>query len=424
MSSTSKDRPSTQTRMNSTNLYVTTTQIILKSEPGNPQTWQDLYRLVPYLRNSLCCVVCSMLLVDPLTPSKAQCQHHLCRRCKGGRKKIKPQCENCKDCKDYSENRSLRILMQMYKKMCLNLIHSKIFKCIKLQASQPGTGFERGASNLIQLINEGALFQDDYESKGGLPKTTYSILPCVYTNSVCPQSLPVPTQQSQIDLSKTSIPNNQNRTSLYSVVYPGSGNKITIKRKPKDSTNNNSNSINSVNSNKPKEYMEKAVFKKPCTKPKKGCRCGNATATPGKLTCCGQRCPCYVESKACIDCKCRGCRNPHRPDGNKVMPFIPELETSQLIMPSMQDIRLQQIQILPNPPQPTPPVLDDDPMTSVKLETLQLDTQFFSSDSLNGQFKTYKLLSPPFDVMHSLSGTDLLTCSMADDDEDTDITVV
>jgi hypothetical protein len=38
------------------------------------------------------------------------------------------------------------------------------------------------------------------------------------------------------------------------------------------------------------------------------------------LTCCGQRCPCYVESKACMECRCRGCRNPHRPGGHKV-PF-------------------------------------------------------------------------------------------------------
>jgi hypothetical protein len=52
---------------------------------------------------------------------------------------------------------------------------------------------------------------------------------------------------------------------------------------------------------------------------RKGCRCGNATATPGKLTCCGQRCPCYVESKACMECRCRGCRNPHRPGGHKVL---------------------------------------------------------------------------------------------------------
>lgn len=58
---------------------------------------------------------------------------------------------------------------------------------------------------------------------------------------------------------------------------------------------------------------------------RRGCRCGNATPTPGKLTCCGQRCPCYVDSKSCIGCKCRGCRNPHRPDGGKVRPVIPEL---------------------------------------------------------------------------------------------------
>merc|ERR1712029_400375 len=49
----------------------------------------------------------------------------------------------------------------------------------------------------------------------------------------------------------------------------------------------------------------------------KGCRCGAATSMPGKLTCCGQRCPCYVKSASCSDCKCRGCRNPHRPNGEK-----------------------------------------------------------------------------------------------------------
>lgn len=54
---------------------------------------------------------------------------------------------------------------------------------------------------------------------------------------------------------------------------------------------------------------------------RRGCRCGNATAAPGKLTCCGQRCPCYVDSKACIDCKCRGCRNPHYADGQKKVKF-------------------------------------------------------------------------------------------------------
>lgn len=61
-------------------------------------------------------------------------------------------------------------------------------------------------------------------------------------------------------------------------------------------------------------------------KRKVGCRCGNATATPGKLTCCGQRCPCYVEAKSCVDCRCRGCRNPHTPGGKKLRPFQDQAE--------------------------------------------------------------------------------------------------
>ncbi|XP_064639556.1 uncharacterized protein LOC135495070 [Lineus longissimus] len=45
---------------------------------------------------------------------------------------------------------------------------------------------------------------------------------------------------------------------------------------------------------------------------KKGCRCGTAASTPGKLTCCGQRCPCYSTHKPCNDCSCRGCHNPRK----------------------------------------------------------------------------------------------------------------
>jgi len=50
---------------------------------------------------------------------------------------------------------------------------------------------------------------------------------------------------------------------------------------------------------------------------KGGCRCGLATQTPGQLTCCGQRCPCYVGGERCVDCRCRGCRNPYDEYGNK-----------------------------------------------------------------------------------------------------------
>ena len=69
------------------------------------------------------------------------------------------------------------------------------------------------------------------------------------------------------------------------------------------------------------------------TKAKKaGCRCGNATLCPGKLTCCGQRCPCYVDSLPCLDCKCKGCRNPHMPGGGKMRPVLPAIQNMKVTM--------------------------------------------------------------------------------------------
>lgn len=163
---------------------------------------------------------------------------------------------------------------------------------------------------------------------------------------------------------------------IYSVMYTGSGNKITLKRKPPDELPSPPNASttqttipvisaslpamtstssaagnplmqpNIITSQQQQQQQPTTILHK--TEPnnlivkqqqqpmnvtnnstttnqlviqsnekRRGCRCGNATAAPGKLTCCGQRCPCYVDSKACIDCKCRGCRNPHFMDGHK-----------------------------------------------------------------------------------------------------------
>ncbi|KAL9706821.1 hypothetical protein quinque_010339 [Culex quinquefasciatus] len=48
-------------------------------------------------------------------------------------------------------------------------------------------------------------------------------------------------------------------------------------------------------------------------------------------TYCGQRCPCYVISKSCLDLvECRGCWNLRRDDGRKVRPHIPELQNLEI----------------------------------------------------------------------------------------------
>ncbi|EJY57990.1 AAEL017254-PA [Aedes aegypti] len=189
------------------------------------------------------------------------------------------------------------------------------------------------------------------------------------------QQQPQHQQHKEIKFRSAPIKTVSNGSTMYSVLYAGNGNKITIKRKmdpphiqrkatihtldkegqiklAKTLADNsaamsgfkmpqttglatsggggamggqgNVTVVNATNAGAMSKQTAKQLLKR------RGCRCGNATATPGKLTCCGQRCPCYVDSKSCVDCKCRGCRNPHRADGMKVRPHIPELQNLEI----------------------------------------------------------------------------------------------
>lgn len=182
-------------------------------------------------------------------------------------------------------------------------------------------------------------------SASGAP-TTSAIIPSATTVAVAsPTSVTSATATtttatitSQQIRNPPSIKTVSNGSAMYSVLYTGVGNKITIKRKTDGDEENGqrktvATSISTVSTptstpaaicNSVATTQQQSQANKLNAK-RRGCRCGNATPTPGKLTCCGQRCPCYVDSKSCIGCKCRGCRNPHRPDGGKVRPVIPEL---------------------------------------------------------------------------------------------------
>ncbi|XP_071857298.1 male-specific lethal 2 isoform X2 [Bombus fervidus] len=333
--------------MNATSLYVSTCRLVLQADTDDPNSWTDLYRLVPYLRQSLSCTVCSNLLIEPHTPTETNCQHHVCRGCRGGRKKLKPSCGWCKDYDKYVENVQLRILLQCYKKLCEYLTNTNIYRSLILSVSSNKTGNNAsaiGASSLMELIQEGSGFKDEFKSTAGLSKSAYSILPCVYTSTTSTQTQGNTIQNSEAVSQSISespaIRTVSNGSSIYSVMYAGSGNKITIKRKAA-ATDDTEVGQQDMDGNSHSSVGGSSAFKKPrsnSTRSKrKGCRCGNATAIPGKLTCCGQRCPCYVESKPCVECRCRGCRNPHTADGLKIRPHIPELHNLQLQLSTSLD---------------------------------------------------------------------------------------
>ena len=97
---------------------------------------QDLYRTLPILRNSLSCTVCESLLVEPYTPEETDCEHHVCKGCKGGTKVMKPACSWCKDYSKYNENVQLRILIQNYKKLCGLIKITRLWGQIEKQGEQ------------------------------------------------------------------------------------------------------------------------------------------------------------------------------------------------------------------------------------------------------------------------------------------------
>ncbi|XP_031632366.1 E3 ubiquitin-protein ligase MSL2 [Contarinia nasturtii] len=414
--------------MNAISLYVSASRLLFNQSDTDNPNYSDLYRLIPYLRQSLSCTVCANLLIEPYTAENSICQHHVCKRCIGGRKNLKPTCLTCKNYHNYQANTQLRILLQCYNQLCNYIlatpsVYNSMHNYVHVDAFSNGNN---EAQNLAELIDEGAQFHDDYKSNSGLAKAKISILPCIFTttssvssshnsggSSSCSvgittnaltnkttfhsstavnapfihtttsnqlncstsasSSLTMASSSSKTNdgvammvntsLAKTTpIKTMSNGTALYSVLYTGTGNKITIKRKTDDNnifttarnTISTKDVLNMLSRNptkitqhsqiqqlqtqkqvKPMQQIIQAQphFKRPAItlktnktlQKRKGCRCGNATVNPGKLTCCGQRCPCYVESKSCIDCKCRGCRNPHRIDGLKVRPQLPQL---------------------------------------------------------------------------------------------------
>lgn len=234
--------------MNATSLYVSTSRLVFQADPEDSTSWSDLYRLIPYLRQSLSCTVCGNLLIEPYTPTETNCQHHVCRSCKGGKKKLKPSCSWCKDYNKYIENVQLRILLQCYKKLCEYVANSSIYRRLIGYSATSGA---IGGSNLIDLIHEGSGFKDEFKNTVD-QKSTFSVVPSIYTSTstqtaavpvsgeliIADYSLQVNNKSDQspevnnVDTvaEPNGIESNIDSSTVYSVMYGGCGHKLTLKR--------------------------------------------------------------------------------------------------------------------------------------------------------------------------------------------------
>jgi len=114
--------------MNATKYYVAACRLVIQANPDSLESWQDIYRVLPMLRNSLSCTVCERLLSEPYTPEETSCQHHVCKGCRGGTKVIR--CSWCKDYTKYAENVQIRILLQSYRKLCALVKVTRLYTMI------------------------------------------------------------------------------------------------------------------------------------------------------------------------------------------------------------------------------------------------------------------------------------------------------
>lgn len=175
--------------MNATSLYVSTCRLVIQANSEDQSSWNDLYRLLPYLRQSLTCTVCDSLLVEPYSP-ESSCQHHVCKGCRGGKKRLKPSCSWCKLYEAYTENVQLRILLQCYKKLNEYIAGTSIFKKLTLLGTNNG---------LLEIIQEGAGFKDEFNSSAGLTKSALKQLPCVLLPNLT-ASVQTQTQSSAVNI--------------------------------------------------------------------------------------------------------------------------------------------------------------------------------------------------------------------------------
>lgn len=209
--------------MNATSLYVSACRLIMQKPVDDNSTLVDLIKAFPSLRQALSCTVCSNLLIEPYTPTESNCQHHVCRSCKGEKKKLKPSCSWCKDYSKYYENVHLRTLLQCYKKLCTYVTNSDLFRdIVAVTTSGSNNSTIENSKVLVDIFKEGAGFKDDFNSS--------NINMMSFSQEIVKDS---ETQTDGTDTSKLDdsiLPSG----STYSCSYTGSGNRLTIKRENTD----------------------------------------------------------------------------------------------------------------------------------------------------------------------------------------------
>ena len=103
-------------KMNATTLYVEACKCMLSLENGSQAVWDQLFHLLPKLRQALSCRVCRRLCIDP--HGSHSCEHHVCKGCLRKKRSLNPGCRWCTNLEKLTEDKQTRIVLACYQKLC------------------------------------------------------------------------------------------------------------------------------------------------------------------------------------------------------------------------------------------------------------------------------------------------------------------
>ncbi|KAL3846457.1 hypothetical protein ACJMK2_017445 [Sinanodonta woodiana] len=343
--------------MNAMKFYTSTCRYVMQADPNNRSTWNDLYRCIPILKQSLLCYVCGNILMNPMGPPH-MCQHFVCRKCIGGKYRLKPTCSWCKDHSLFTENPILEILLSCCNKLCRYILDSSIGP----QIAEATINGEK--NSLLDILEEIASLQVDHEpsvkgDNGELSIVSSAASVAAHNGGDSISALQsvndgddtedfVPKAAVHIKQKSTTVRNSgrlrKSHITLHSKHLKTKHIKFkNLKRPSKEISsksnsykvfrhlpikrernysgetetgykgNNSSYSCNSVDNSSEECVSNPTIRSKieATQMDRRGCRCGKAGGF-NQLTCLGQRCPCYSRKLPCIACRCRGCRNPRK----------------------------------------------------------------------------------------------------------------
>lgn len=182
--------------VNATALYVSASRAVLQCDPRKPHTFAEMYKLLPFFRQSLACLVCGKLLQDPISTTHPECQHYVCLGCKGQKMQIRLSCGRCKDYSCFQENKQLSLLVQCYRKLCLYVTHSPLLQSISSHAG--------GSPEVMALLEE--VLMSHKEETEDLSLAQEDVNPSAPESLTPTEAPPVPAELSAVPQSASSDP--------------------------------------------------------------------------------------------------------------------------------------------------------------------------------------------------------------------------